>query len=285
MVDPRDKERVKHMAMRLFAATIILFLSTASIASGNEVPIGDRFGFGVGYALARFDTSVKFTDKSSGQSVFVDEEGTLGLPDSDAVPVFYGMYRISKGNAIGLSYFQVKRKSSIIDFDKTLEDVTIVGQAEFSDDTSFYNISYLNTFYEDDRSRVLGKFGINVLDIRYSLDAQGTITYRDNTVTSSLHEEIDIVAPLPLFGLDFWYSFTPKWGISTQVTFIGGTYDDVTAGVFTTEVNARYRLSKTFGAVMGISYFNANVTIEDSDDRSDVKYGYSGAFLGLHVIL
>jgi len=32
----------------------------------------------------RFDTNFRFTDKGSGLSVFVDGEGTLGLPEKKA---------------------------------------------------------------------------------------------------------------------------------------------------------------------------------------------------------
>lgn len=241
-------------------------------------------GLGVGWALVSFDTNVKFTDKQSNQSLFVDMEGTLGLPETDSIPVYYGLYRFSKEHAISFSYFQVRRETSILSFNETLDDVTIDGQIVFSDVTRFYNIAYLNTFFEDDRSRILGKFGINSLDIRYALDATGTITYRDATVTSSLHEEAGVVAPLPLFGLDFWYSFTPKWGINTQVTLVGGSYDDVSALVTTTDVKSQYRFSENFGAVFGISYFNGDIVVENSRERSDITYGYKGAFLGLHAV-
>ena len=276
--------RLKLLALRIFITTIILIFSGVSTSSGNESFKEPKMGLGVGYALVRFDTSVKFTNKQSDRSVFVDAEGTLGLPESDAIPLYYGMYRISTKHAIGFNYFQVRRESSLINFDKTLNDVTIDGQVMFSDVTRFYNISYANTFYEDDRSRIIGKFGINALDIRYVLDASGTITYEDGTITGSLHEETGVFAPLPLFGLDFWYSFTPKWGIATQVTLVGGSYEDVRAFVYTTEVNTRYRISDVFGAVFGIAYFTANVVIEDSLERTDVKYGYNGAYLGLHAV-
>lgn len=52
-----------------------------------------RMILGVAAGLVRFDTKFKFTQKSSGQSVFVDGEGTLGLNETDTVPLLYGFYR------------------------------------------------------------------------------------------------------------------------------------------------------------------------------------------------
>jgi len=33
---------------------------------------------------------------------------------------------------------------------------------------------------------------------------------------------------------------------------------------------------------MGITYFNADVRIDDETDVTDVSYGYTGAFIGMH---
>jgi hypothetical protein len=57
----------------------------------------------------------------------------------------------------------------------------------------------------------------------------------------------------------------------------------VSAAVLNTEVLTGYRLSKVFSLTFGIAYFDADVEIEDSADRTDIKYGYSGAYLGLKM--
>jgi hypothetical protein len=33
---------------------------------------------------------------------------------------------------------------------------------------------------------------------------------------------------------------------------------------------------------MGITYFNAAVTIDDETDKTDVAYGYDVGFIGMH---
>ena len=244
-----------------------------------------KFALGVGYAIVRFDTNIKFKNKQTGISIFVDGEGTLGLPESDYFPVLYGAYQFNKKHMMGFSYFKVKRESTLLDFDETVDDVTIQGQVSLSDNTSFYNLFYGYSLYEDDRSRVLGMIGINGLDLKYVLEANGTIAYKNDPVlVSSLREEAGVFAPLPLLGFDFWYAFTPKWGLATKVTFVAGEYQDVKAWVVNTTINARYRFNEHVGGVIGVTYFDADVTIEDSEERTDVNYGYDGLFLGLHIV-
>ena len=243
-----------------------------------------KFALGVGYAVVRFDTNAKFTNKQTGNSIFVDSEGTLGLPEADTFPIIYGAYRFSSKHSLGFSYFKVKRESTLLDFDETLGDVTILGQAVLKDNTRFYNLFYGYSFFEDERSYVHGLIGINGLDLKYVFEAEGTITYKGTTVTSSLREDVGVFAPLPLFGLDFWYAFTPKWGIATKVALVAGQYQDVKAWVVNSTINARYRFNDHVGGTIGIAYFDADVTIEDSEERTDINYGYDGLFLGLHIV-
>jgi len=50
----------------------ILLLSTASMAKAEETKKQRKFAFGVAYAFARLDTSVRFTNKEPDRSVFVE---------------------------------------------------------------------------------------------------------------------------------------------------------------------------------------------------------------------
>ena len=275
---------VKRVPLRWAVTSLLLLVPALSMAEDYQLIKSKETGLGVGFALARFNTNIKFEDKQTGQSIFIDAEGTLGLPDWDTIPVFYGGYRFSRKHGIGFSYFQVKRESSLFDIDETLGEVYINGQIMFSDDTRFYNLYYANTLFEDDRSRVQGNIGINVLDLRYAFEAEGTITYEDTTRTGSLQEETSITTPFPLFGFDFWYAFTPQWGINSKVSLIAGSYHDTRGWVVDTRINARYQFTKRLGAVFGIAYFDADIVIEDDLERTDVEYGYESAFLGLHMV-
>lgn len=267
-------------------ASVCVFCLAPQAAADGQQPERRKKGFGLGFGgiYARFDTNAKFTDKESGLSVFIDAEGTLGLPKSDTVPVVYGAYRFSEKHAFGFSYFQIRREVTFFNDDLQVGDATISGKATLQDKTRFYNINYSYTFFEDDRSHVFGVFGIYGLDLHYTFKADGEITIGDNTELGVYEEEAQVLAPLPLFGLKFWFAFTPKWSISAKFSFVGGAYEDVSAGVFSSLFNARYQFSKRFGALVGVTYFDADVTIENSLEKTEVSYGYDGTFVGLHVL-
>ena len=255
-------------------------------ADSNKIELynGYKFALGVGAAIVKFDTKMKFTDKQSGNSVFLDPEGNLDLPETSHVTTIYGKYNFNQKHSIGFSYFGVNRESSLFSFDKTFEDIRVVGDASISDTTNFYQLDYGYTLFNDDRSQIKLLAGIYSLDLKYVFKAEGDITIDGVTSSGSILEEADVFAPLPLIGLDFWFSFTPEWSMATTVGFVAGKHDDLSAVVIQAGINAQYKFSRHIGGVIGLTSFSADVVIEDSNEKQEIDYAYGGLFLGMHFV-
>ena len=258
----------------------------ADNAAKQQLYESSRFALGIGAAIVKFDTKLKFTDKtrSTFNSIFIDPEGTLDLPETSSVTTFYGVWNINSRHSILLSYFSVNRESSLFNIDETFEDVRVQGNARITDATNFYRFGYGYTLFKDYRSKIKLHAGIYGLDLKYVFEAQGQLTQDGVTESGSLKEEAKVFAPLPLIGLDFWYTFTPKWGLATKVAFVAGSYEDVSAGVLQTSLNAIYELSDHVGLALGLAYFDADVTIEDDIEKTEIAYGYDGGFIGMHFM-
>ena len=274
----------------LIAVILLLTLAVpathANEEPGHKLYKSNKFAIGIGAAIVKFDTKLKFTDKTRTTfgSIFIDPEGTLDLPETSSVTTFYGTWNINPRHAIGFSYFSVNRESSLFSIDETLEDIRIKGDAKISDATNFYRLSYGYTLFNDDRSKIKFHAGIYGLDLKYVFEAEGEITQDGVTEAGSIYEEAKVFAPLPLIGVDLWYSFTPRWGINTRVAFVAGSYEDVSAGVLQTSINAQYRFTDHVALAFGLAYFDADVVIEDDVEKIDISYGYDGGFIGMHFI-
>ena len=249
-----------------------------------ELYEGYRFALGVGAAIVRFDTKMKFTDKQSGNSVFLDPEGNLDLPDTSSVTTLYGRYNFNQKHSIGFSYFSVNRESSVFSIDKIFEDIGVVGDATMSDTTNFYRLDYGYTLFNDDRSKIKLLAGIYSLDLEYVFEAEGDITEDGVTNSGSVLKKASVFAPLPLIGLDFRFSFTPEWSMATTVGFIAGKYEDVSAVVVQAGINVQYKFSRHIGGVIGLTTFTADVDIEDSSEKQEISYAYDGLFVGVHFV-
>ncbi len=265
---------------------LVVITASPAYAEVNKLELYDgyRFSLGLGAAIVRFDTKVKFTDKQSGNSVFLDPEGNLDLPDTPSVTTIYGSYNFNQKHSIGFSYFSVNRESSVFSIDKTFEDIRVVGDATMSDATKFYRLEYGYTLFNDDRSRIKLLAGIYSLDLEYVFEAEGDITEDGVTTPGSVLERASVFAPLPLIGLDFWFSFTPEWSMATTVGFVAGKYGDVSAVVVQAGFNAQYKFSRHIGGVIGLTSFTADIDIENSSEKQEISYAYDGLFVGMHFV-
>ncbi len=280
------------MNIKLPGCFVLLLTLVVPIAQADTEPDqvvlyeSSKFALGVGAAVVKFNTAVKFTDKTqvNFNSIFIDAEGTLDLPEVSSVTTFYGAWNINPKHSIGFSFFKINRDSSILNIDENLEDVRIVGTASISDTTQFYRFNYGYTLFNDERSKIKLHAGIYGIDLNYVFKAEGEITSGGVTDSGSIYEEAKVFAPLPLIGLDFWYSFTPEWGISTKVAFVAGSYEDVSASVLQTAINAQYRFTNHVGLVFGLAYFDADIDIDDDVSKKSVAYGYNGGFIGMHFM-
>jgi hypothetical protein len=243
----------------------------------------DNWFIGVGYGIVRLDSKVKVTDKESGNSRFIDLEGTLGLPSESRIPTLYGAYRFNQKHSLVFGYFEIDRKSTLLDLDRNFDDIILVkANVTIEDTTRFYNVSYGYSLFQDDRSSVTFVVGLNFLDFRISAEASGQVSVGGETREQAEIVDAGVLAPLPLLGLNFGFNFTPDWGIATRISLIGGSYQDVSASVVQTSINSRYRFSKHTGLLLGLTYFDAEVDINDKDEITEISYGYTGAFIGVY---
>jgi len=279
------------MRRLLLAAILLLPLSCATADDGTAAPDLDgtvaskdgRFLLGVGIGVVRFDVNAKLTDRDTGFSRYIDLEGNLGLDEQSNVRTFYGSYLFNDTHSIVFNYFDISRKSTLLSFDASYEDLKIENaRLDIFDESRFYNIGYGYKLFANDTSGVTLVAGLNVLDLRLLAEASGDII--EDGVSRSEAEVVEAkqVAPLPLIGLNFTTRYTPEWSLGTRVAFIAGSYQDVSAQIFQTSILSRYQFSKHVGLLFGITYFSAEVDIREPDELLEISYGYDGLFLGLH---
>lgn len=274
-----------------FLLSVVLIFSTVTSigdASAEQEQVlykNSKFALGVGSAIVRFDTNIKFTDKQTGRKIYLDLEGNLDLPEVSGVTTIYGFYQFKPKHMFGFSFFNINRESEVFNIDKTFEDVSIVGITSITDTTNFYRLDYGYNLFNDGHSKIDLMAGIYGLDLKYVFRAEGELTVDGVTTSSSIEEESKIFAPLPLIGLNFRFRITDSWSFTTKLAFITGSYEDLSAIVNQTSINALYTFNQHIGVVMGLTYFDADVVIEDDLEKQDISYGYDGAYIGMHFLL
>ena len=102
-------------------------------------------------------------------------------------------------------------------------------------------------------------------------------------VSNEYKRDINQLAPLPMVGIDAWFALTPKWAFGTKLSFVGGTYEEVTARILEIKVRAKYAFCNKVGLLFGFNTFTSDIGIDDPDFFTDVNYSFSGFKLGIDV--
>ncbi|RKZ91430.1 MAG: hypothetical protein DRQ40_09875 [Gammaproteobacteria bacterium] len=271
-------------------AAILLLYTTPSTTLANEAFHNDNvnlyneknFALGVGVGIVRFNTNAKVTDKTTGRTIFVDLEGSLNLPETSQVNTLYGAYKFNQNHSLLFGYFGIDRSSSLLNINKSFGDVTVEADLKITDRSRYYYLGYGYNLFRDNRSTITLIAGINGIDLNYSVDTSGQITWNGTINSNEKLLNANIFAPLPMLGMNFGFAFTSKWSMATKISVVGGSYDGISAKVLQTSINARYKLTNHVGILTGITYFVSSICIDDKSDVTDITYNYAGAFIGMH---
>jgi hypothetical protein len=232
----------------------------------------------------RFDTNFKFTNRETGRSVFLDSEGSMDLPEVKTIPLMYGYWRPSRKHGVGFAYFSVRRESELIAIDQNLGDLSVDGRAALEDDTRFYQLAYNYTLFQDSRAFLFASLGINAIDLKYDFDAFGILSLDGEPVSSGAYSEtLEEFAPIPMIGLDAWFAITDKWSFGARASFVAGEVSDVRALILESRIRAKYDINKNVGLLIGLNYFDGDVTLNDTDTKTEINYGFEGLMLGIDV--
>jgi hypothetical protein len=246
--------------------------------------LGRKLSVGMAAGLMRFDTNFKFTNRDTGRSVFLDSEGSMDLPEVKTIPLMYGYWRPSQKHGLGFAYFSVHRDSELIAIDRNFGDLSVDGRASLNDDTRFYTLAYNYTLFQDSRAFLFASLGITAIDLKYDFDAFGVVSINGEPVaTGAYAEKLEQFAPIPLIGLDAWFAITDKWSFGARASFVAGEVADVRALILESRIRAKYDFNKNVGLLIGLLYFDGDVTLNDTDRKTEINYGFEGLFLGLDV--
>ena len=290
--DSRNQHRKVKKSRNIFLAAVPLLLLHASAVLANAPQAGEevvayeskKFALGVGVGIVKFDTNAKVTSNITGKSRYIDLEGNLGLPDTDNVNTIYGAFRFNQKHSLHFGYFSIQRDSDVLSFSESFNDIILVEtNVHIEDNSRFYNLAYGYNLFEDDRSDVTLIAGLKSIDLRLKAEATGEITFNGETRSAVEVVKADVLAPLPLIGVNLGFNFTPQWAVSARVGLVTGSYQEVSALLLETSINSRYQFSEHMGLLLGLTYFDADVDIDDDEELTEVSYAYTGVFLGLHI--
>lgn len=271
------------------AAILATGLFTTACAFSEALQDADdssvRGAIFAGIGVVQFDTTYKLTETGSNLPVYIGLEGDLNLPTTNHVDTIGGMVRFAKRHKITAGYFHIDRKSTLFS-----DNITYKGEdygyfdLSVRDKTQFIDLTYAYEFFNDGHNAIDFSAGIFTLDMNVTLDAEAELAVQGNTERVEFSDGIDVLAPLPMFGISVVDKITDKWALSAKVSAIYGKYEDVEANVLRTKLLANYAITDSFGIAAGISYFDGDINIDETEVSQEIDYGYKGLHIGIDYL-
>ena len=277
------------MKKKLLLGAVMCLLGSSAVASDEEPTQSimqsrtKQFVIVAGGSSVLFDSSFRFLNKETGNSIFLDPEGQLDLPQRQNVPTLTMLVALKDRHFLSIGATQFRRESEpLLVEDVHLGDLEIIdASVEVWLNSNDFDISYGYKLFADDHIRILGKVGFYTLDLDVGIEAEGHWSYGGVPGDGLYEQARTLIAPLPLIGVQFNFYVNRRWSLALAVDGMYLPIGDITGRALRSKIHTRYAFGKTVGIIFGIDYFNISVTEQNDERKYEVKYGYDGVFAGL----
>ena len=227
----------------------------------------------LGYFLPRMHTELRLDPANpppSGDSV--DMEDDLGLDRDLALVRVDGYYRLGRKHRLQFGYFSLEREAQrVIDRPITIGDNTFIinGQVDSNLKNTITEIGYMYSLRQTDRFEVSGTFGIHWMDLQSRFIGETASGFFETTSSS-------VEGPLPLFGVDIDYAFTPRWIASFRGMIFSYKVDPYDGHLIDLRGTLEYFFLNNVGVGLGVNRFDLDLTYTDNGRVGDFSWGYGG---------
>ena len=245
----------------------------------RDDPLGSRFALGAGLFAPRLDTQVRRDSSDGIIGTEIDFESTLGMDDSDRLPLVLGYYRFAKRHRLGFQHFRLDRDGESAD-DAPIRFGDVVIPANFPISSFFnvdvYSLSYAYSFIHNARMELAFDVGLQLQDVEVGIAG--------NLGPGFLVEEADVFAPLPTIGASFDYAFNDKWIFTSLLGVFAveidlGDDSDLSGEIVQFNTGLLWKAFDNIGVALQYNYFSVDVDVSDSDWAGFLKYEYRGPVL------
>ncbi len=257
-------------AASLLIGAGLLSGNTAKAQEAKSVAFPDKYMIRLGaYYVDRASTDFLVLS-STGVGVGISFDKDLGGETTDSVTRLDGYYRFNDRHRLEFGSFTVDRHG------ETFATLTI-GDTVFVAETITSNIKYTITkvgyaysFYHSPQVELSLAAGLNITDF--------DISYRNDD--SSTIDTSGVTAPLPLFGLNLSYAFSPKWSVHyLSEAFYIDIEDTLKGTLLNSEFSIEYKAFKNFAIGAGTTRVSTDFDVDDDDWKGSFNDSHRGYLL------
>jgi hypothetical protein len=228
----------------------------------------------LGYFLPRMNTELRLgpANPALDPGTPIDMEDDLGLDRDLFLGRVDGYYRLGRKHRLQFGYFSLEREArKVLDQEIVIGDNTFIldGQIDSNLKNTITEIGYMYSLRQTDRFEVSGTFGIHWMDIQSRFIGETAFGFFETTSSS-------VEGPLPLFGVDIDYAFTPRLMIGFRGMIFSYNVDPYDGSLLDLRGTLEYFFLNNVGVGFGINRFDLDLTYTDKGREGEFSWGYDG---------
>jgi hypothetical protein len=257
---------------RILLTTLLLGFTCAAWSADD--PSRSRFSLMAGGFWPDVNTTARADGNGGRIGTKIDFESELGLADRKALFTGGLSFHAWDRHYFDFLYFDLSRSGTKpITIDINWKDQTYTRSTSIDTifDTKVLRFSYGYAFIHDDHQRLMGQFGIHYTKVTAGLGGG----------PNAQRVEADTNVPLPVIGLAYDYSFTPKWSLSARGQIFRLNYEGIDGSLDNASLNVQYSFNQRFALFGGYNYYSIDVSTRKDHWNGAFEFDYYGPWLGI----
>lgn len=265
--------RIARLLPAIVAGWLVIAALPAHAQADDDFWRDDRFSLTVAVFKPEIDTTIKVDSDSLGAGTEIDVEQDLALEDRKSLVLGEGYWRFTRRQSVVFGYFELDRDGALmidreLQWGDTLYPVNATVRSDF--DTDIYWLSYRFSFLHNEKQELAASAGFHLADISARIAGENVGI-----------EENDLLAPMPLIGLSYTYSFNPDWSLHLSTEWFGLEVDDIKGEILNLAAAVDWYPFERVGLSLAYTMFDVRIESGDSDLSGRFEYQYEGPSLGV----
>ena len=266
------RERLLRALMAASVVMVLLFAGSAEAEEKVLLPDGFMIRLG-GYNIKSANTILRLDSANYPVGAYIDFHETLGGDTRATIFRLDSLYRFNDHHALGFSWYDAKFTGS-----RVLSKDIVWGGQTYSINTqvdselgfNVYKLNYQYSVFHNEKAELGASFGFHIMKLFAGIEASGINQTQNQAVT----------APLPVWGLNADYNFTPKFSVFYNYQFFFINYQDmIRGGLQDFLFGLEYRLFRNVALGAAYNRFSLNAEIKNDPTILNLNTNWNGGML------
>jgi hypothetical protein len=271
----------------IIAALLIAAASHAAplfAQGGGDVHpwLEDDFVLSVGAFLQSKDFKIRVDGEIPGRDIDFGEKADLS--DSEASASFVFRWKFGEKWSVSGQYWGTEDDGeAVLTEDVTWGDNVLQAGSNVGAgvSTDIARIFFGREFFTDADYHEFGLgVGLHWLQIEAYLDGE---FFLNGESTGFRREQVSADLPLPNIGAWYWYSFSPRWLLTTHLDWFSASIDKYSGSLWDAGVGINFQAWEHVGFGLSYKYFKIDADVEESDWYGKAEVTHDGPFLSATV--